>query len=131
MNLPENDLPSDQPIFSGTWVNERGSRMILDQQGATVRGSYVTQIGNDKVVRQEHPIIGFANGTSIGFVVSWPAALSLTSWVGRLEFDAHSKPKLHTMWHLVRPASESDPSKPLQIWESFLTNSSVFERVNE
>lgn len=65
--------------FDGTWVNERGSGMILKQRDEAISGHYRTQIGNDTVARREHAIVGLANGTTIGFVVSWPAALSLTA----------------------------------------------------
>jgi hypothetical protein len=117
--------------FSGTWVNERGSVMILEQQDEAISGRYLTQIGNDKVARKEHALVGLANGTTIGFVVSWPAALSLTSWAGRLEIDPQGVQRIHTVWHLVRAASNADPSQTVEVWESFLTNSSVFTRMHE
>lgn len=118
----------ESAMFEGTWVNERGSLMILEQHGATISGRYVTQIGNDKVARKDHAIVGLANGTTIGFVVSWPAALSLTSWAGRLDIDPEGIQRIHTVWHLVRPASHADPLQTVDVWESFLTNSSVFRR---
>jgi hypothetical protein len=118
-------------MFNGTWVNERGSTMILEQHGANITGRYLTQIGNDKVAHREHAIVGLANGTTIGFVVSWPAALSLTSWAGRLDIDAQGVARIHTVWHLVRPTSNADPSQVVDVWESFLTNSSVFVRAAE
>lgn len=115
-------------MFAGTWLNERGSVMILEQNGAAISGRYLTQIGNDKVARKEHAVVGLANGSTIGFVVSWPAALSLTSWAGRLDIDPQGIERIHTVWHLVRPASSADPSRLVEVWESFLTNSSVFTR---
>ncbi|CAN0366545.1 unnamed protein product [Phaeothamnion confervicola] len=115
-------------MFDGTWVNERGSVMILEQHDEAIRGRYLTQIGNDKVARKEHAVVGLANGTTIGFVVSWPAALSLTSWAGRLEIDPQGFERIHTVWHLVRAAANAEPSQIVEVWESFLTNSSVFTR---
>ena len=40
-------------MFDGTWVNERRSVMNLEQH--------------------DEAIVGPANGTTIGFVVNWPA----------------------------------------------------------
>lgn len=114
-------------MFAGTWLNERGSGMILEQDGDRISGRYLTRIGHDAVAGKHHPIVGMANGATIGFVVAWPAAGSLTSWAGRLETDASGHATLHTVWHLVRPVA-GDPPRPLEPWESFLTNSSVFRR---
>lgn len=75
-------------MFAGTWVNERGSAMILEQQGDRISGRYVTRIGHEDVAEKDHSIVGVATGTTIGFVVAWPAAGSVTSWAGRVETDA-------------------------------------------
>jgi hypothetical protein len=114
-------------MFAGTWVNERGSAMILEQQGDRISGCYVTRIGHEDVAERNHPVVGVANDTTIGFVVAWPAAGSVTSWAGRIDTDADGNATLHTMWHLVRSVS-GEPPRELGIWESFLTNSSVFTR---
>lgn len=114
-------------MFAGRWVNERGSAMILEQHGDSISGRYLTQVGHDEVAGKSHLIVGKANGTTIGFTVAWPAANSVTAWAGRLETDAQGNATLHTMWHLVRTVS-GDPPRHLAIWESFLTNSSVFTR---
>jgi hypothetical protein len=114
-------------MFAGRWVNERGSAMILEQRGDQISGRYVTKIGHEEVAGKTHPIVGFANGTTIGFVVAWPAAGSVTTWAGRLEVDAEGSATLHTVWHLVRESS-GEPPRTLNIWESFLTNSSVFRK---
>jgi hypothetical protein len=74
-------------MFAGTWINDRGSAMLLEQNGEAISGRYLTKIGHEAVVGSEHRIVGLANGTTIGFVVAWPAAGSLTSWTGRLEID--------------------------------------------
>lgn len=115
-------------MFAGTWMNERGGTMILEQHGEEISGRYLTQIGNDAVRGKGHRIVGLANGTTIGFAVAWPAAGSLTSWAGRLEVDGEGVATLHTLWHLVRPVTAADPARAVEIWESFLTNGSVFRR---
>jgi hypothetical protein len=102
--------------------------MVLEQDGNRISGRYLTRIGHETVAGNEHPLTGFANDTTIGFVVGWPAADSVTSWAGRLEVDGQGNATLHTLWHLVR-ASTGDPPRSLQVWESFLTNGSLFRRV--
>jgi hypothetical protein len=114
-------------MFAGNWVNERGSVMILEQDADRISGRYITRLGHDAVTGSGHPVVGFANGTTVGFVVGWPAANSVTSWAGRLEIDAEGGATLHTVWHLVRAAT-GEPPRALQVWESFLTNSSVFRK---
>jgi hypothetical protein len=121
---------NEGPMFAGTWVNERGSAMVLEQEGNRIIGRYVTQLGHDAVTGDAHPVVGFANGSTIGFVVSWPAADSVTSWAGRVETDAEGNVTLHTVWHLAR-STTGDPPRALQVWESFLTNSSVFRKARE
>jgi hypothetical protein len=74
-------------MFAGTWMNKRGSAMVLEQDGSRISGRYVTRLGKDAVTGDAHPVTGFATGTTIGFVVGWPAADSVTSWVGRVETD--------------------------------------------
>jgi len=117
-------------MFNGTWINERGGAMVLHQREDEITGQYLTQIGNSAVVGKTHRIVGLANGMTVGLVVAWPSAGSLTSWAGRLELPAEGGATLHTMWHLVRPAQAADPAREAEIWESFLTNSSIFRRIS-
>lgn len=121
------ETENDGLMFAGTWVNERGSAMVLEQEEGRISGRYVTRLGHEVVTEDLHPVVGLANGSTIGFVVGWPAADSVTSWAGRVETDAEGNATLHTVWHLVR-ATSGDPPRALQVWESFLTNSSVFRR---
>jgi hypothetical protein len=75
-----------------------------------------------------------ATGDLVGFVVSWPAVNSLTCWAGRL---VHQKLPdgeiwaLHTVWHLARQDVAGDPPREAAVWETFLTNSSVFQRIGD
>jgi len=114
-------------MFAGRWVNDRGSAMILEQHDDRISGRYLTQIGHEEVTGRDHSIVGVANGTTIGFVVAWPAAGSVTAWAGRIETDPDGNATLHTVWHLVRSVT-GEPPRELGIWESFLTNSSVFRK---
>ena len=67
------------------------------------------------------------NGPTVGFVVGWPATGSVTTWAGRLQVDAEGTARLHTVWHLVRSVT-GDPPSALDVWESVLTNCSVFAK---
>ncbi|MBR2689345.1 MAG: hypothetical protein IKE42_15970 [Aquamicrobium sp.] len=121
--------PGEYSMFDGLWENERGSQMRLHQEGAFIRGTYITLIGHDDAVRREHALTGMANEELIGFSVAWPAAGSLTSWAGKLIVDPAGVPRIHTTWHLVRDAV-GDPPRKAAPWESFLTHTSVFSRVS-
>lgn len=118
-------------MFTGRWVNDQGSSMVLQEHDGAISGFYITRIGNDDVQEKQHPLVGCTTGPLIGFVVSWPAASSLTSWAGRLVTDASGQATIHTVWHLARERVAGDPPRPAQPWETFLTYSSVFRKVSE
>jgi hypothetical protein len=115
-------------MFSGRWINDQGSSMILREQDGAVTGVYITRIGHDDVVEKQHPLVGQATGRVIGFVVRWPMAGSVTSWSGCLVTDATGAPAIHTVWHLARERVPGDPPRQAQPWESFLTYTSVFRK---
>ena len=101
--------------------------MILEQQDDRISGRYLTQIGHEEVTGRDHSIVGVANGATIGFVMAWPDAGSVTAWAGRIEAGADDNATLHTVWPLVRSVN-GEPQRELGIWESSLTNSSVFRK---
>jgi Avidin family len=101
--------------------------MILEQHGDRISRCYVTWLGDDEVAGSKHPLVGLAAGAAIGSVVAWPAADSVTSWAGRLETDATGNAALYSVWHLVRRVS-GNPSRELDVWESFLTDSPAFRK---
>jgi hypothetical protein len=107
--------------------------MILRQRDHEISGEYITGIGDDRARGRSSPLVGMATGELVGFVVCWPASGSLTSWTGRLvrEQAPHGEVwKLHTVWHLAREDAAGEPPRKNALWETFLTNSSIFERVN-
>lgn len=116
-------------MFAGRWRNDQGSAMELRQDGDAITGDYITRIGDDRVVEKRHPLVGRAAGGVIGFVVSWGAASSVTSWAGKLMTDAEGGQSIHTVWHLARDNIAGDPPRPAQPWETFLTYASVFRKV--
>lgn len=102
--------------------------MVLRQDGNAISGVYISRVGNDEAVGREHELAGFATGELIGFVVCWPASESLTSWVGRL-VRSDASCAIHTVWHLGRQRLEGDPGREAALWETFLTNTSVFTKI--
>ena len=118
-------------MFTGHWVNDQGSAMELRQDGAAVTGAYVTRIGDDRSTERRHDLVGLATGSTIGFVVAWPASGSVTSWVGRLVTAPDGTAAIHTVWHLARAHAPGDPTRELAPWESFLTYTSVFRRTED
>jgi hypothetical protein len=118
-------------MLSGRWRNDRGSEMILRQKDQQILGEYITRIGDDRARDSSAPLVGFATGELVGFVVCWPGTASLTSWTGRLfQEQGPQGPvwKLHAAWHLARE-EVGDPPRKTGMWETFLTNVSVFERI--
>lgn len=120
-------------MFAGLWSNERGSEMVLRQRGSRIAGEYITRIGDARVVERKLPLVGMANGELVGFVVAWPGTSSLTSWAGRLveqvDDAGNAIHSLHTIWHLARQELNGDDPRPAAMWETFLTDTSVFIRV--
>src|SRR5215213_7126582 len=55
---------NEGPMFAGSWANERGSVMILEQDADRISGRYITRLGHDAVADSDHPVVGFANGTT-------------------------------------------------------------------
>ncbi len=115
-------------MFTGRWVNDQGSVMELRQDGTAVSGAYVTRIGDDKSTERRHDLVGLATGPMIGFVVAWPASISVTSWAGRLVTAADGTAAIHTVWHLARGRVPGEPPRDPAPWESFLTYTSIFRR---
>jgi hypothetical protein len=121
-------------MLSGKWRNERGSEMLLRLEGLNISGTYTTRIGDDRAKDIDVPLVGLASGELVGFVVCWPEASSLTSWAGRLVRDEGPDGEtwsLHTVWHFARQELPGDPPRTTQVWDTFLTNSSVFRKIRD
>jgi hypothetical protein len=119
-------------MLSGRWRNDRGSEMILRQTDHQIVGEYITRIGDDRARDRSAPLVGLASGELVGFVVCFPGTTSLTSWTGRLFQEQGPRGpvwKMHTVWHLARE-EVGDPPRKTGVWETFLTNTSVFERID-
>ncbi len=103
--------------------------MSLTQSGSQIIGVYRTRVGDDRVLMEDHALVGATVGELIGFVVAWQGTNSLTSWAGRLvQLDKNTQ-QIHTVWHLVRESDDGIPPRRLEPWECFQTYSAVFTRI--
>jgi hypothetical protein len=120
-------------MFSGTWENHHGSRMIICQSGPTITGVYLTRIGSDLAIDQDYPLVGLATGELIAFAVAWPETKSITAWAGKIVETENSGAELHTIWHIARETTlvEGGGYRTLAPWETFITNASIFRKVEQ
>lgn len=109
----------------GLWRNAEGSCVFLRSNAIGIEGWYATRVGADEALGKRHPLVGFAEGDLVGFVVAWRGAQSITSWTGRIVAAADGARTLHTLWHLAR-AEKGAPPTPTALWETYLTNASIF-----
>ncbi len=108
--------------IGGTWYNQLSSRVDLEADAAgRLSGSFHSSVG---MVRGEHPIAGYFNptrddGGTLGMVVSWRSASSVTVWSGRFEPDGEI---ISATWLLTGgPVGHDD-------WRSTVIGHDVFRR---
>lgn len=110
--------------MTGTWVNELGSALIIDEitEEGRIVGRYASSTGVDGKI---FPLEGWINWAkespeeiNVGFMVRWEGYGSITSWTGYL-LNENNQSRIKTIWNLVRSGKEFD-------WERIITNSSTF-----
>ena len=117
-------------MFNGRWQNERGSEMTLYEDHGRISGEYLTKVGDDRAKEKPFQLVGYCSESTIGFVVAWDKTGSTTSWAGRYYKDEETGQEfIHTLWHLVRQSTDDDYNEEMPIWQSFLTNASLFKKV--
>jgi len=121
--------------FRGRWINQNGSTLsIVDQDRGSIRGCFISKKGR-AAQGVEYPVIGCVNGElatfSVNFVSSAANLHSITSFSGRHARGADGRERLHTVWILARQFEDDARTKPTQVWNSFVTNSDVFEKSAE
>ncbi len=118
--------------LSGEWINQNGSTLQLHEQDGVISGSYCSRKGR-AASGKEYPIVGMANGDVLAFSVDWRDAEanleSITSFSGRIERNADGIQAIHTIWVLVRRWENREQTQETGVWNAFLTNSDVFQRV--
>ncbi len=121
--------------FRGHWINQNGSTLsIVDQSGGSICGRFVSKKGR-AAQGVEYPVIGCVNGELATFLVNFVSSAanlhSITSFSGRHTRGADGRERLHTVWILARQFEDDACTKPTQVWNSFVTNSDVFEKSAE
>lgn len=112
-------------LFSGTWVNDRGSEVTLTNTDGLLTGYYQTNVGQpDKSYM--FALVGFVEGDQITFTVNFKGYGSMTSWTGQLSKDKSGE-YIRTMWHLTREVADDEEKEDL--WKSITTGASNFRRV--
>jgi hypothetical protein len=117
---------------AGTWTNDAGSQLILEEAEGILSGFYRTSIGAADQSKS-YRVVGWQNGRCIGFTVSWhPESDSVTSWTALM--DGEQGCELHSVWTLVRSRKlikfEHDISeRETAPWEAFSVQASRFRRV--
>lgn len=125
-------MNSTEHQINGLWINQNGSTLDLIENGGVITGTYCSRKGR-AVSGKQYPISGVLNGDVLSFCVNWKDSEdnleSITSFSGRLERDSVGIKAIHTVWVLVRRWENEERTKETGMWNSFLTNSDVFERL--
>jgi hypothetical protein len=119
----------------GRWVNQNGSVLEIEVvEGGRILGVFESKKG--RAARgKTYPMTGIVNGELVAFAVSFDDGTtnlaSITSFSGRLARDADGTERLHTLWVLARQYEDDARTKPTHVWNTFLTNTDVFTRVDD
>ncbi|XP_061468493.1 avidin-like [Rhineura floridana] len=119
-------------ILAGTWVNELGSKMVLNppNEAGQFSGSYLTAVSAAEKRIQASPLFGVQHDPkeqeqpTFGFAVKWTFSDSTAAFVGQRFVDASGKESLETMW-LLREEAKS----PEDDWKATRIGRNVFTRV--
>jgi hypothetical protein len=106
--------------FSGTWINELGSKAYLTQNNNTLSGTYESTVsGGGGTTTGE--LLGYVNGDLIVFIVHWDSFQAITSWVGQLNPTA-SAFTLNMLWQMTQQVTPGDE------WASINAGADTFIR---
>jgi len=120
--------------YRGRWVNQNGSVLSIDEQvEGRIAGRFVSRKGR-AAKDVSYAVRGVVNGELASFAVSFDDGAanlaSITSFSGRYVREGNAE-RLHTVWILARQFEDAARTKPTQVWNTFITNSDVFERRDE
>jgi hypothetical protein len=104
--------------FSGKWVNELKSTMVLQQNGDQLDGKYTSAKSLDGSVASG-ALRGYVDGDLISFVVHWDEFQSITAWVGQLEKDGRT---IETLWQMTKQVALGEE------WASVNAGADTFTR---
>ena len=116
----------------GRWVNQNGSTLwIDDQQGGLFGGRFTSKKGR-AAKDKAYVVRGCVNGELASFAVNFRAEdhnlSAITSFAGRYAREADGVEKIHTVWILARQYEDEARAKATQVWNSFITNTDVFDK---
>ena len=92
--------------FSGTWLNELGSTVVLTQKSDVLAGTYTSAVSGSGGKTQGN-LQGYVDGGLISFVVHWKDFQAITAWVGELDPKA-PKQTINTLWHMTKKVPTGD-----------------------
>lgn len=105
--------------ISGTWRNELGSFMLIEQVGPLLSGMYTSTVSGD-ASSTSGPLQGSVDGQQVAFLVHWTDFQAITAWVGRLD---EGSDELVMLWQMT---SQTDPG---QAWASINAGADTFSRI--
>ncbi|XP_033020673.1 avidin-like [Lacerta agilis] len=120
------------PTLAGTWVNELGSKMVLNppDDSGQFTGSYLTAVSAAQKPIQVSPLVGAQHDPkgaeeeyTFGFLVNWSFSDSIAAFAGQRFVDDEGKETLETTW-LLRQKVESHGDD----WEATRVGRNVFTR---
>lgn len=118
--------------WTGTWINEYGSRLhITDDSEGRIGGTFTTALDDSAFAGVPAPIVGLSKGNALHFAFATtrdPAVIA--SFTGLLRGDT-----LHMAWHVVsdraikRPRPDAEPAEIELPWaHAVLSNTDSFHR---
>jgi len=112
----------EKPVvdFSGRWTNKLGAEITLKMEGHALSGTYRVQVGTAGRI-EDFPLVGFANGDIVSFVVDWGRYGTMMAWVGQHADEPGGGERLEAMWHMTRNIAENTEARAL--WGAFLSGS--------
>ncbi|XP_063152028.1 avidin-like [Candoia aspera] len=120
-----------QGTLAGNWVNELGSKMVLELPNAKgeFSGTYLTSVSASQKPIVKSPLIGIQHAplregqVTFGFTVNWAFSDSTAVFVGQRFVDEKGKETLETMW-LLREEMDSAGDN----WKATRVGTNIFKR---
>lgn len=106
--------------YTGTWVNQLGSRVVLTQAGDRLSGTYESAVSGGGTATTGD-LQGYVDGDLIAFVVHWRDYQAITTWVGQLDPQAPAQ-TLRTLWHMTQQVASGEE------WASINAGADTFTR---
>jgi hypothetical protein len=119
----------------GRWVNQNNSILWIDEQAnGRIAGRFTSKKGR-AAKGTAYVVHGCVNGELASFAVNFRGddhnLSAITNFSGRYAREADGVERLHTVWILARQYEDEAHAKPTQVWNSFITNTDVFEKRDE